>query len=107
MDRISKLILAVGSFSLAAFGVYKGFSSTKPAKYSLGWIEKLSDNEWEMEREIIREKFCNPKYADTMRIGFQNLLRLFDKVKSDRDWAGLKPRGPAYRREHGYNLYKP
>ena len=36
-----------------------------------------------------------------------NSKGLFDKVKSDRDWAGLKPQGPAYHREHGFNLYKP
>lgn len=69
--------------------------------------KKLTDKEWETEREIIRQKYSDPEYDVATRIGFQDLLRRFDKVKSDRDWAGLKPQGPAYHREHGYNLYKP
>ena len=29
---------------------------------------------------------------------------LFDKIKSERDWAGQTPRGPAFHREHGWYL---
>lgn len=29
---------------------------------------------------VIFGTFCNPKYDDAARIGFQNLLRIFDKV---------------------------
>lgn len=107
MNKTNKLILGLSCFSVVAFGAYKGFSNKNPLKYSFEWIKKLTDKDWETEREIIRKEFCNPKYDDSMRDGFQNLLRLFDKVKSDKDWAGIKPRGPAYHREHGYNLYKP
>lgn len=107
MGKINKRILGLGSLAVIAFGAYIGFSNKEPPKYSAEWIKKLTDKEWETEREIIRQKFCNPQYDDATRIGFQNLLRLFDKVKSDRDWAGQKPQGPAYHREHGYNLYKP
>lgn len=70
-------------------------------------MEKLMDEEWETEREIIRQKFCNPKYDEATRMGFKNLLGLFDKVKSDRDRVSLRPQGPAYHRKYGYNLYKP
>ena len=107
MNKINKLILGLSSLALVAYGAYKGFSKKEPSKYSIEWIKKLTDKEWETEREIIRQKFCNPKYDDATRIGFQHLLGLFDKVKSDRDWAGVKPQGPAYHREHGYNIYKP
>ncbi len=106
MGKINKFILGLGGL-VVAYGAYKGFSNKEPSKYSIEWIKQLTDKEWETEREIIRKKFCDPKYDDGTRIGFQNLLKLFDKVKSDRDWAGLKPQGPAYHREHGYNLYKP
>lgn len=68
--------------------------------------KKLTDKEWEMEREIIRQKLCNTKYDNSTRSGFQNLLRLFDKVRSEKDWVGLNPQELAYQREHGYNLYK-
>lgn len=107
MDKINKLILGLGSLAVVAFGAYKSFSNKEASKYSIEWIKKLTDKEWETEREIIQQKFCNPSHDDDTRIGFQNLIRLFDKVKSDRDWAGLKPQGPAYHREHGYNLFKP
>lgn len=107
MSTINKLILGLGSLTVVVLGTYIGFSNKKPSKNSFEWIKKLTDKEWETEREIIRQKFCNSKYDDTTRIEFENLLRLFDKVKSDRDWVGLKPQGPAYQREHGYNLYKP
>lgn len=106
MSKINKLILGLGSLAIVAFEAYKGFSNKEPLKYSFEWIKKLTDKEWETEREIIRQRFCNPKNDDATRIGFQNLLRLFDKVKSDRG-GGLKPQGPAYHREDGYNLYKP
>lgn len=107
MSKINKLIVGLGSVAVVAYGAYKVFSNKKPSKYSVEWIKELTDKEWNAEREIIRQKFCNPKYDDATRIGFQNLLRLFDKVKSDRDWADIKPQGPTYHREHGYNLYKP
>ncbi len=107
MGKINKFIMGLSGLVVGVFGVYKGFSNKELSKYSLEWIKKLTDKEWEMEREIVRQKFCNPKYDNAARIEFQNLLRLFDKVKSDREWAGLKPQGPAYHREHGYNLYKP
>lgn len=106
MRKISKYIFGIGGLAVAGLGVYVGLSK-EPVKYSLEWIKKLTDKGWEIEREIIRQKFCNPKYDESTRIGFQNLLDLFDKVKSDRDWAGKKPQGPAYHREHGFNLYKP
>lgn len=106
MRKISKYILGIGGLAVTGLGVYVGLSSKEPSKYSLEWIKKLTDKDWEIEREIIRQKFCNSKYDESTRIGFQNLLRLFDKVKSDRDWAGIKPQGPAYHREHGFNLYK-
>ncbi len=48
--------------------------------------------------------FCSPKYDDSSRDGFKRILDLFDKVKSERDWAGKKPQGPAFKREHGWYL---
>lgn len=107
MGKINKIILGAGSLMVVAFGIYKGISNMEPSKYSFEWIKNLTDKEWETEREIIRKKFCNPKYDEATRLNFENLLRIFDKVKSDRDWAGRTPQGPAYHPEHGTNLYKP
>jgi len=107
MGKIPKYILGIGGVAITGLGVYIGLSNKEPFKYSLEWIKKLADKDWKTEREIIRQKYCDPKYDESTRISFQNLLRLFDKVKSDRDWAGIKSQGPAYQREHGFNLYKP
>lgn len=107
MRKIPKYILGIGGLVVTGLGVYVGLSNKEPSKYSREWIKKLTDRDWEIEREIIRQKFCDSKYDESTRSGFQDLLRLFDKVKSDRDWAGIKPQGPAYHREHGFNLYKP
>ena len=55
----------------------------------------------------IRDRYRNPQYDNDKRIEFWNILKLYDKVKSDKDWNGKKPQGPAYHREHGFGLYKP
>jgi len=107
MDKMGKFMLGLSGLAIVGMGAYKGLVNKEPSKYSLEWIKKLTNKEWGTEREIIRQKFCNSKYDYSARIGFRNLLRLFDKVKSDKDWAGKKPQGPAYHREHGFNLYKP
>ena len=104
MRKINK---SIGRLVEIIYGAYKRYISKEPPKYSVEWIEGLTEEEWEVQRENIRQKMCNPRYDDATRIRYQNILRLFDKVKSDRDWAGRKPQGPAYHREHGNNLYKP
>lgn len=106
MDKINKIICGLGSIAAIGYGTYKVFTK-KPPKYSINWIKNLTDNEWELEREIVRQKYCNPKYDDDVRIDLHNLLMRFDKIKSARDWAGITPQGPSYHREDGYNLYKP
>lgn len=106
-NKAKKLISILGVLSATVYGVYKAISNMEPEKYSLEWIRSLSDSQWETEREIVRQMFCSPKYSDSQRTDFQRILFLFDKVKSEREWDGDTPRGPAYHREHGYNLYKP
>lgn len=106
MDKKAKkkLMFCLSGLVVGGYGMYKGFINKEPHKYSLEWIKKITDSQWETEREIIRQKFCSPKYDDSFRIKFQNILDLFDKVKSERDWAGKKPQGPASHREHGWYL---
>lgn len=103
--RIKKIILSTIGL-LGGFAVYKGIVNKEPSKYSLAWINNLSNNQWEEEREIVRQQYCDPNLSIAIRENFKRILDLFDKVKSDRDWAGRIPRGPAYHREHGRGLYK-
>lgn len=106
VGKIKKVAAGIGCLAIVT-GLFIRISNRKPAKYSYNWIKSLTDKEWEDERKIIWQKYSNPEYDIDSRMRFWDLLELFDKVKSDRDWAGIKPQGPSYHREHGYNLYKP
>lgn len=96
-------------------GVYSDQISFSNLKYSQSGFQLdmfIVSNEkiWLIDKEGQQEKLrkdFSAVYDESTRISFQNLRRLFDKVKSDRDWAGIKSQGPAYQREHGFNLYKP
>lgn len=107
MQGKTKVITTLGGITLLVIGACKVLSGVKPAKYSIEWIQNLTEQEWSTEREIVRQKFCDPMYDIDTRSNFERILFLFDKVKGDRAWAGKIPQGPAYHREHGYNLYKP
>ena len=48
-----------------------------------------------------------PIFLIDKRVEFWNILKLYDKVRSDKYWNGKKPQGPAYHREQGFGLYKP
>ena len=91
--------------SITMIYVKKSGSKSSFEPYNIDWIRTLSDEEWKAEREVVRKEFCKP--CDEHKwIELRSILDMFDKVKSERDWAGVKPYGPSYSREHGYNLYK-
>ena len=50
MRKISKYIFGIGGLAVAGLGLYAGLSNKEPAKYSLEWIKKLTDKDWEIER---------------------------------------------------------
>lgn len=102
MKGITKVVLSLGVVA-GGYGLFK-LIGKEPSKYSLDWIKSLSDTQWESEREKVCQIVCSPKYSDALRESFRKILNLFDKVKSDRDWAGQKPQGPAFHREHGWYL---
>lgn len=90
----------------AGYAICKGINK-EPAKYSLKWIQSLSDEQLVTERALIHKKYLNPDQDVDYRESLRRLMDLFDKVKSDRYWAGRTPSGPSYSREHGHGLYKP
>ena len=105
MNRTIKRVI-IGSSGLI-IGVYSGYrkiKKKKPCKYSMKWIQNLTDNEWTIERRKVQQRFNSPKYSELERNRFQNLLRCFDKVKSERDWGVEKPVPPSFHREHGWYL---
>ena len=115
MGKIGKIIGGIGSLIGAIALLLLSQSARDPEtaeedvheKDSDEWIRRLSDQDWETEREKIRKKFCDPDYDIQTRDNFKGVLDRFDKIKSERDWKGEKPTPPSYSREHGHNLYKP
>ena len=104
MRNIEKII--AGALVIGVAAAYKYFSNREYPKYSYEWIKQLSDHDWEIEREIVRKKYCSPEYDTPTKVDFKRILDLFDKVRSNKIWDGKPMRGPAYHREHGFNLYK-
>lgn len=105
MNKALKRFLSISLVAVGGELIYS-LLHKHPRKYSPEWIKRLSENEWRAEREIVRQEMCDPSLEQSVRNTCRSILDLFDKVKSDRDWAGQTPRGPAYHREHGFNLYK-
>lgn len=99
-----KLLIGLGGLAACGIGLCTFLAKKEPTKYSLEWIKKLTDSQWETERELVRQKFCSPEYDTDLRVRFKTILDLFDKVKSDRDWAGKTPTGPTFHREHGWYI---
>ena len=95
----------IGITGLVGTGI-AGTRNKGPVKYSMAWIKGLSDSQWEIERQIVQDKYLDQRYDIPFRVDCKRILDLFDRVKSDRDWAGKIPRGPAYHREHA-GIYKP
>ena len=76
----------------------------KSTKYSAEWIRNLTDNEWEIEREIVRQNSCNPRLAYEEKVRWLSIRDLFDKIKREKEWGNLSPHGPVSRSEHGWYL---
>lgn len=106
----TKELIGVGALLAVAgavVGVHKGVFKKEPLKYSMEWIRRLSDADLKEEREIVQKIHCDPKLWKNMKIDTVYVLHLFDEVIRERTGTGRDLSGPAYRREHGFNLYKP
>lgn len=87
--------------------IYKMFNELKrllePPKYSPKWFDALSDEQLEIEREIIRKKYCASgndfKAASTLYC----LLNRFDVEMRGRSKPVTDYHGPVHR-EHGWHL---
>ncbi len=71
------------------------------------WFEKASLDDLKAARDNIHSEYLGHTVNDEYRESLWNLLPKFDRRISELQWAGKKPSGPAYHREHGFNLYKP
>ena len=68
------------------------------------WFGSASDEELEIEREKVRQDFCNPTLDDDYRESCYETLGKFDKEMSKRTWGDKEPHAPSIHREHGWYL---
>ena len=103
-----KTEIIIGSLIITGAGLVIGLgiacSNSEPAMYSTEWIRRLSPQEWETQREIVRKRYCVS--GRTGEYGWQDILWRFDQVKREQEPPVRGPIYP-YQREHGWNLYKP
>ena len=100
----------VGGIGFVGIGLYAMFgkkdNAKKLVKYSMDWIRNLTDEEWKIEREFVRKEIhCNPNVDMKLKEEAFKWLRRFDDVWRERHGTGNVH--IPYRREHGFNLYKP
>lgn len=103
------VLFTLGALITIGAGVGVGIKisrmNSNPQMYSTEWIRKLSSNEWETQREIVRKKYCTA--GNTPEGGrLQQLLWRFDSIKREMEPPIKVPIYPRSR-EHGWNLYKP
>lgn len=92
--------------TLGMCGLYRVFNNIEPPEYSWKWFEKLTNVEWEKEREKVQRIVMSPKYSDDMREEARKLLNVFDIIKRKKEGTGFKDYRFPVHGEHGTNLYK-
>ena len=95
----SGILVVVGVSLLALFGI----------KYNSleRWLKNASLEDLKNARKNIHSEWKQHTINDKYRSSLWDLMKFLDKKISECEWAGETPTGPAYHREHGYNLYKP
>lgn len=97
------IIGTIGTVILALFGIKYYWNATAFER----WFKKASLDELKTVRNNVHSEYMKHTVNDKYRETLWNLLPRLDKKISELEWDGKTPSGPAYHREHGYNLYKP
>ena len=45
--RNKKWLFLISGLAIGGFGIYKVFANKEPSKYSIEWIKKLTNTQWE------------------------------------------------------------
>ncbi len=93
----------IGTAVLAACGIKYYWNASAYER----WFKKAPLDELKLVRDNIHAEYMKHTTNDEYRESLWNLLPRLDKRISEIEWAGKTPTGPAYHREHGFNLYKP
>lgn len=71
------------------------------------WFKKAPLEELKTVRGNVHKEYLSHTVNDAHRESLWNLMSRLDKKISNLEWNGKTPSGPAYHREHGFDLYKP
>lgn len=95
----SGIIGTIGITALAVFGInYKSLEK---------WLKKASLEDLKEVRNNTHSEWMRHVTNDKYRDNLWRLMNFLDKKINERELTKKIPTGPAYYREHGYNLYKP
>ena len=104
MDKKSVLGIGISGGLLLVFGLMKRYITLEPEKYSLKWLQGLSDEDLEKERENVRLEFCSSGSDFEKGARLQHLLGMFDYVLRERKTTDHKENNSPRHREHGWYL---
>lgn len=97
------VIATIGTAILAFLGIKYYWNASAFDR----WFKKASLSELKAVRDNVHSEYMKHTVNDEYRETLWNLLPRLDKKISELEWDGKTPSGPAYHREHGFNLYKP
>ena len=104
MDKKKGIGVITGLCAIAIVGtkLFKFLSGEE--KYSNDWMESLSDEELESEREKVRQDWCSAEKDFSMAVKLESILNQFDKEMSKRARKDKKEYGYPKHGEHGWYL---
>lgn len=94
---------AVGVAVLSALGIKYFWNASSFER----WFKKAPLEELRTVRNNVHTEYLKHTINDAHRSSLWDLMARLDKKISALEWDGKTPSGPAYHREHGFNLYKP
>lgn len=97
-------VIGVGILTIAGYGLLKSLSDKEDSKYSSKWIESLSEDEHETEREKVRLEYCSSGNDYKKASQLERILWKFDDVKSKEVSSGSDDYEYPKHREHGLYL---
>ncbi len=104
MDKKKRIGIITGLCAAAFVGTKLFKFLNGEEKYSDDWMEALSDEELEAEREKVRQDWCSADKDFSIAVKLESILRQFDKEMSKRAWKDKKEYGYPKHSEHGWYL---
>lgn len=110
MKKLMKI--AVGVISVGGGVAAVGYSMIKRENkfpviiHNARWYKKLSDSEWEKERDILAKIRNSPEYPNFTRIKIAQTIESIDDLRRSKTYTGLENYKFPVHGDHGTNLYK-